>query len=125
MFDRQVFIPETLGVGFGPVEGAVGVLRDIDLSGLPSGPGDTRQLLNQRARGVFQSFGVNAGAGQNAGKKTAFLRKQGGEQVFLLNLSVAVIDGERLRALNRFGGFLGKLIGVHDRNLLLDGDGFF
>lgn len=26
VFDRQVFIPETLGVGFGPVKGAVDVL---------------------------------------------------------------------------------------------------
>ena len=92
---------------FRPVQGLFRVTRDVDFSRLMArigDPGLTRQQVFHR--GLKRGY-RHPHPGQQLGNKPLAVLQQGPEQVDLLNLGIAVFQGNFLGRADGFGGFLG------------------
>ena len=117
MLHGYIFVLHGLGCSFGCLNGAVEVGRNVNFACLAADR-YLGQLVDFCLDGGLKGGKGQSHSGQKLRNQAVFLLKQGKKQVCLLNLLVAVLLRDVLRALNGFQRFLGKLICVHGNTLL-------
>ena len=102
-----------LGLVLGRGEQPVQPRGDVDLVGCAGRPGDLRHAVEFRLEARREGFQIDAGLRQDGGRQSALLFEQRGEQVFDVDLLVAVADRLRLRGPDRLLQLFGETIDVH------------
>ena len=113
MLDADVFILHLLGLGFGRVEGAIHLVRDIDLLRVAAGAGHLGQRGDLLGRGGQEVAGFHPHFGQQLGDQPVLLLGERDKQMFRFKRLVGIFDRQALGVLDGLDGLLGKLIGVH------------
>ena len=104
------------GGGLGPVEGLFGVGGDVDLPRLVAGGGHPGLTLHDILHPGGEGGQGDAHGGEKLGDEPGVVGQQGGQQVDLLDLGVAVLRGQGLGQPDGLGGFLGQFLSVHSHS---------
>ena len=113
VLDGNIFVAHPVGLLLRFIERAVHILRDVNLVRLTAGAGHFGKLGKRALRRLLDRFGLHAHLGQHLRDQAVFLCQQRIEQVRLLDLHVAVFNGQGLCVLHSFPGFLRQLVDIH------------
>ncbi len=93
VLDRDVLVPQALGLLLGPDHELGEALRDVDLARLRALPRDARLALKRLVELAAQHVGGHVHLLEQPGYEPPFLLEQGEQQVLAVHLGVAVADG--------------------------------
>ena len=110
----DVFVTQPLGEGLGVGDGLGDPLRNGDRAHLRARPAHGRTLLERGLQRRDQRLGGDARAFEHAGDKAVFLIHQCERQMFGVHFLMTVLGGEPLRRGQRFTGFFGKSVYIHN-----------
>ena len=119
MLHADVLVTQTLGESLGVGDSLGDPLRNRDRAHFRARPAHGRTLLQNRLQRRDQRLGGDADALQNAGDKAVFLIHQSERQMLGVHFLMTVLGGEPLRRGQRFTGFFGKSVDIHNGSPLL------
>ena len=119
MLHADVLVTQTLGEGLGVGDSLGDPLRNRDRAHFRARPAHGRTLLQNRLQRRDQRLGGDADALQNAGDKAVFLIHQSERQMLGVHFLMTVLGGKPLRRGQRFTGFFGKSVDIHNGSPLL------
>ena len=114
MLHRDVIVLHGLGLAPRGLKGPVHVLGDIDLAALPARTGYLGQFAHLCLHRRLEAGDREAHGGEELGDEALSVPHQGQQQVGLLDLLVAVSQGDVLGGLDGCQRLFRKSIHIHD-----------
>jgi hypothetical protein len=113
VLDRDVLVPQALGLLLGPDDELGEALGDVDLARLRPLPRHARLALKLLVELGAQDVGGHVHLLEQPGNEPPLLLEQGEEEVLAVHLRVAVADGQILSRSNRLLALLRKPVQIH------------